>query len=336
MKMKWIFAPISLIYSAISYLRWRLYRAGIFKVMSAKSPVISIGNIALGGTGKTPFVIWLAKKLVEEGYSPVILSRGYGRRNCSREFIIDNPTNACLAGDEPALMSKNIPNVPVIVHPDRYASIQEFGDNGDNIFLLDDGFQHIKLYRNLDIVSLPAEDPFSSGRFFPWGGLRDGLWRLKEADIIILMGENKENYDEIKKRLSPECKIVYAHKKFLSVKNMQGIRLREEVLNAKKVVAFAGICSSRSFTETIEQTGAIICSKIWFRDHHIYTKNDIKKIEIEAERCDADFLVTTEKDAVRLAGFNPRIEVLVICIDIIIDQEAELLKAINEKIKIKH
>ncbi|HHS50762.1 MAG TPA: tetraacyldisaccharide 4'-kinase, partial [candidate division Zixibacteria bacterium] len=329
--MKWLLAPLSWAFATISFLRWKLYRAGVLRQKKASAPVISVGNIAMGGTGKTPCVIWLARRLTDADFSPVVLTRGYGRTHKGRTVLQGDALTARLAGDEPSLMAEKIPDVPIAVHPDRLGSAREVGVCEGRVFILDDGFQHLKLARDFDIVLLLAHDPFSGGRFFPLGGLRDGLWRLREADAIVVVGEG--GIPPELRFLAPDVPVFTAVKSFTGVKTLAGKTVESRVLETSPVLAFAGIGSPESFAETVLATGAELRDSVWFRDHHRYTIADIREIERRAEECNADILVTTEKDAVRLAGITPRLETYVLSITMNINEQDNLLKLIIDRIK---
>jgi len=331
--MRWMFAPISAIYAAGSFFRWKFYRWGIKKARRAPAPVVSIGNIALGGTGKTPCTIWLAKTLANDGYYPAILTRGYGRSIRERLIVEGDIPTARLAGDEPALMASRLTNIPIAIDPDRYGSAREIGGGDGRVFILDDGFQHLKLARDFDLVLLPSNDPFSGGHFFPWGRLRDGLWRLREADAIIIVGDGDKRPAELK-YLAADVPVFRARKVLRGVKTLCGKKLSVKVLEDKPVIAFAAIASPDSFERTLQDVGADIRGRLWFRDHRRFEIGDIRRIEETAERCDADILVTTEKDAVRLAGLESRLEIYIVSIDFVVEGGDELLKLIYEKIAI--
>jgi len=320
--MKWLLTPIAWLFAAISYVRWALYRWGLFlHSKSAPAPVISVGNIAVGGTGKTPCVIWLARGLKEKGFDPVILSRGYGRQTKNRFFLMGDIPQAKLAGDEPALIARRLPVIPIVVHKDRIGSAKEVGGGEKRVFILDDGFQHLKLKRDFDVVLLPADDPFSGGYFLPLGRLRDGLWRLADADAIVLVGER----DRIPDRLLPyRDKIYHAEKLPISLRTLNNAEVPMDSLRGERVVAFSAIGDPASFHRTIAAIGAQIVAAKNYRDHHSFIAKDIRDIETLAAEHDADILITTDKDAVRLAALRPRLATYVMGIEFL-PCESEIL-----------
>ena len=329
--MKRLFAPIlSALFAGGSYVRWKLFRWGIKRACCAPAPVVSIGNIALGGTGKTPCAIWLARALRDRGYFPAILTRGYGRSSRRRLIFEGDIPTARLAGDEPALMAEKLPEIPIAVHPDRCGSAREIGGGEGRLFILDDGFQHLRLARDFDLVLLPAgKNPFSGGHFFPWGRLRDGLWRLQEADAILMVGEG--NIPAELRFLAPDVPVFEADKAFTGLKTLAGKAVPPMVLSEIGVIAFAGIASPQSFVETVKGIGAQVRGTLWFGDHHRFKTDDLRRVEKVAERFDADILVTTEKDAVRMVGLEPRLETYIVSIELKVKEEDKLLNLILEK-----
>ncbi len=273
--------------------------------------MISVGNIALGGTGKTPCTIWLAKTLKSRGYDPVILTRGYKRSVNERIFVMGDVPEARLAGDEPALMTSRLPDIPIVIHKDRVESAKEVGAGEKQVFILDDGLQYLQMKRDYDIVLLPAKDPLSGGKFFPHGKLRDGTWRLDEANAILLVGEKDELPFQLRYL---EDRIFYAKKKPVGLRTLDS-NISMEIIRGKKVVAFCGIGSPDSFVKTLDELGAEVVAQKIFRDHHRFTMDDISDIESLAEEHAVDILITTEKDAARLAGIKPRLTTYVLNID---------------------
>ena len=270
----------------ILHAREKLYTAGILSTMRLNHPVISIGNLTLGGTGKTPLVIALAEGLKSRGRRPVILSRGYGRQN--RDIVIA-ASNWQQAGDEPCLMAQRLHDVPVVVGADRYesgllAERQQLGD----IFILDDGFQHRRLHRDFDIVTVDPAEWNAGEALLPTGRWREpksAISRAHAACVQQIAGT------EIPSLLIPT---------FVVQTQIDGLfrnsaRVATEDLKDRRVVAFAGIAKPERFFDTLRSMGIKPIRTFAFGDHHVYSQRDI-------EHRRGDVLVTTEKDAVRLAG----------------------------------
>jgi tetraacyldisaccharide 4'-kinase len=254
--------------------------------MRLNHPVISVGNLTLGGTGKTPLVIALAEGLKSRGRRPVILSRGYGRQN--RDIVIA-ASNWQQAGDEPCLMAQRLHDVPVVVGADRYesgllAERQQLG----NIFILDDGFQHRRLHRDFDIVTVDPAEWNAGEALLPTGRWREpksAISRAHAACVQEIAGT------EIPSLLIPT---------FVVQTQIDGLfrnsaRVATEDLKDRRVVAFAGIAKPERFFDTLRSMGIKPVRTFAFSDHRVYSQRDIEHLR-------GDVLVTTEKDAVRLAG----------------------------------
>jgi tetraacyldisaccharide 4'-kinase len=277
---------VSSAFRFILHAREKLYTAGILSTMRLNHPVISIGNLTLGGTGKTPLVITLAEGLKLRGKRPVILSRGYGRQN--RDIVIAG-SNWQQAGDEPCLMTRRLNGVPVLVGADRYesgllAERQKLG----NVFILDDGFQHRRLHRDFDIVTV---DPVE------WNGgealLPTGRWREPKSAISRAQAACVQEIADIPIPSLPIPTFVVQTQIDGLFRN--NARVATEELKEKQVVAFAGIAKPERFFDTLRSMGIKPVRTIAFGDHHVYSQRDIEHLRGNA-------LVTTEKDAVRLAG----------------------------------
>jgi tetraacyldisaccharide 4'-kinase len=178
--------PFSLVYGSLAAIHRWLYSAGILRKKKLPRPVVSVGNLTVGGGGKTPLVIWLASALRDRGFRPAILSRGYGRSG-SQPALVDARQPWRLAGDEPFLMASRLDGIPVAVAPDRYeAGLEVLREHEVDLFILDDGFQHRKLERDLDIVVVDNVRRFGNGRLLPAGILREPLTRLVDADLLVV------------------------------------------------------------------------------------------------------------------------------------------------------
>jgi len=317
---------LSLLYRQTIKLRDRLYDTGVFKGRKLPGKVISIGNITVGGTGKTPMVILLANMLKKQGYLPAILSRGYGGKKKSPVNVVSDGAHLLMgymeAGDEPVLSAKSVPGIPVLTGPKRILT-GEFAleTMGADVLILDDGFQHRRLGRDIDIVLLDAARPFGNGRLLPRGPLRESTEALKRADIIVWTGgdndmDEKYGYDGVPPRsltsVCPWCDSApvfrgYHRPKYLT-QAATGKTYPPEYLNGKKVCAFAGIGSPESFRKTLESLGGRVVAFIPFPDHHHYHRKDITVIRGTAAGSTAETIVTTEKDGIKLAEFPSFLE----------------------------
>jgi tetraacyldisaccharide 4'-kinase len=266
--------------------REKLYTAGILTTMRLNHPVVSVGNLTLGGTGKTPLVIALAEGLKSRGSRPVILSRGYRRQN--REILIAG-SNSLQAGDEPCLMAQRLCDVPVVVGGDRYEA-GRFAErqNLGNLFLLDDGFQHRRLHRDVDIVAVDPVEWSAGEALLPTGRWREPKSAIARAHAVCVQ--------EITGTELPSFPIPT----FLVKTQVEGLfknqaPFSETHLKGLAIVAFAGIAKPQRFFETLRSIGINPIRTVAFADHHVYSRRDL-------ERLGGDVLITTEKDAIRLAG----------------------------------
>ncbi|MCK4463594.1 MAG: tetraacyldisaccharide 4'-kinase [Candidatus Omnitrophica bacterium] len=282
----------SLFYIAIIKIWNFCYEKGVFKIHKVDTKIISVGNITLGGTGKTPFAIFLAALLKKQGRSVAILIRGYG-------------------DDEWRMLEKNIPSVPVIKGRDRVESAKEAKRiYNSEILILDDGFQHRRLKRDLDIVLIDARQSFGNERIFPRGVLREPLSALKRADIIVLTKADfgRDNIRNLRITLSggfekhKALEAVYKPMRFLGLRD--GKRLGLEIARNKKICVLSAIADSAYFKYMLKNLGAGLTEIIDYPDHHNYTEKDLAYVEKKAQESGCEFIVTTEKDAVKLSAIS--------------------------------
>lgn len=325
----------SWLYGLIYRIRLSLYHLGIFKQRKLKAKVISIGNITVGGTGKTPLVIYLARKLSERGENPAILTRGYGRKK--KEMVeltkdIYQRLNWEDAGDEPLVMAGRLTDVPILVSKDRGTSghhaAQKFGSH---VLILDDGFQHLKLFRDLDIVVIDASNPFGDGRLLPAGMLREPLSSLKRADVFVLtktdQASGKEELMQTIGEYNPRAPVVESVYQIRSVADFfHGSFVEPKDIENKKAFAFSAIGSPSSFEKSLKKLKIHLLKHRRFRDHHPYSSKEISDLVREAKGVKADFLVTTEKDSVRIPLIKePETPIYVLKIDLTVTQGEQVL-----------
>jgi tetraacyldisaccharide 4'-kinase len=274
-----------------------LYDAGILPTRQASVPVVSVGNITVGGTGKTPLVEHIAKGLASRGRSPAVVMRGYGAA-------------AGRGSDEASLLRANLgPGVPVVEDPDRHAGVERAArDLGADVAVLDDGFQHIALARDLDVVALDATSPFGFGRLLPAGCLREGPRALRRADAIVITRSDlppEADVAELRKhveRVAPEALVVpstYAPKRIEVPGGDTGAR--PESLDGARVAAFCGIGNPYAFGMAIRRLGARLVHARRFPDHHPFSEQDLSEVARDAGARRAEIVLTTQKDAARIA-----------------------------------
>lgn len=335
---------VSLLYRLIITLRNWLYDRKFFRETKLPCPVISVGNITVGGTGKTPCVIWIAQMLQKQGWKPAVLSRGYGGKSSSPVNIVSAGDNVLLssaiAGDEPFLIARSLKNIPVITGPQRILTGKTAIDNfGVNVLICDDAFQHRQIFRDINLVLLDSKSPLGNGHLLPRGSLREPVTALGRADAFILTrsGEAAETNATVGKLAESGNIPVFSstHKPVDVVKGNYSISLSLAELKGKKVCAFTGIAKPDSFNNAILTAGAQIMFFDLFPDHHRFTKKELEHIRGNFLKNGADFLITTEKDGMRLQEFPEflkEIYLLRIKLEMVPDENA-LKNFILEKMK---
>ena len=314
---------LSLLYREIIKLRNRLYDAGLCKQEKLPGEVISVGNITVGGTGKTTMAIMLANMLKKHGYRPAILSRGYGGKKKTPVNIVSDGHHLLMghveAGDEPVLMAKSARGIPVLTSPKRTLTGRVAMEAlGANILILDDGFQHRSLFRDIDIVLLDVTRPLGNGRLLPRGPLRESPGALKRTDIIVWTGgdggpeEKNDTPPRSLHSICPGCDSIPVFRGYHRPKYLiqGGTAYPLGYLDGKRVCAFAGIGSPESFRKTVESLGGRVVAFIPFPDHHRYDRKDIAMIQRIANDLEAEITVTTEKDGIKLVDFPSFLEEL--------------------------
>lgn len=291
-----------------------LYARGLLKCRSLDCPVISIGNLTVGGTGKTPAVELAVRTLLELGRKPAVVSRGYGRRGHGIQVVADAASirmDADEGGDEPFLLARRLPGVPVVVGGHRYDAARHAVERfGVTAIVLDDGFQHRTLAKDLEIVMARARDPWGTGQLLPAGPLREPLSALARADLIVVTGgRDASDVDEVLRATrvyAPDVAVLAAHHVPTECWETSTMRyLPADGLRGQRLVAFAGIGAPEGFRRTLVEAGVIEADFAQFVDHHWYTRDEIRELERRAGRLGAVGLVTTEKDWARLRRLPP-------------------------------
>lgn len=301
--------PLSALYSRILESRARRYASGLAVSHRLPGPVISVGNLTLGGTGKTPFVEFLARRFRFEGRRPAILSRGYGRR--SRRVVVVSTgqgprEEASEGGDEPVELARRLPGVVIVVARHRVDAAHVAEQLGADLFLLDDGYQHLAVRRDVNLLLLDAADPFGGGKFPPLGRLREPLSGLARADAFVFTrverGAPAAATLATVKEWNPDATIFTARFRTIGLWDEKGSRLEGPGLIERRFVAVCGVAQPESFAATLSELDLSAEETIVFADHHRYRERDLKRIRKAAERTGSTWILTTEKDAVKLSG----------------------------------
>ena len=310
------------------------YNIGLFRARRLPCRVVCVGNLTAGGTGKTPTVMALAAACRAAGETVCILLRGYGRRSRGVKVVSEGGEPVLgwqEAGDEAVLLARRLPGVPVVVGEDRFAAgrlaVERFRPQ---LILLDDGFQHRRLYREADLVLLDATDPFGGGCLLPRGRLREPLGGLHRARAFLLtradQGRDVEGLRRRVERVAPGRPIACGVLRLRRLRDLTGGRERAATeIRGKRVLAVCGIGNPDSFHRTVTETGAVVAGSLVFRDHHAFTDADLGRMAEAARTNHAEWIVTTDKDAVRLAGplpFGCPVVVLEVVLEIVEGAEA--------------
>jgi len=312
--------------------RKAMYSLGLKRSYRVPVPVVSVGNITLGGSGKTPMVEWLVESLQELNVPVAVVSRGYKRRHEERTLVVSKWGKVLVSvdegGDEPVMLAKALPMASVVVASHRvegaWVAVKELGAR---LIVLDDGFQHWALARDLDIVVIDGEEGFGNGRLFPAGFLREPLGSLARAHILVLTKRDNPALRKVIRDVAPdvpffvaplEVRRVYAPK--------DGVELTLDDLRNLDAGAFAGIASPESFFRLLKCLGVNLKEVKAYQDHHFYSSRDLEDLALLARR--RGILFTTEKDWIRLEGrdlgFSPFV------VKIALNPPYELFKMVKE------
>jgi tetraacyldisaccharide 4'-kinase len=333
-----VLPPLSTLFSVITRTRNALYERGTFRSTRLERPVISVGNITTGGTGKTPLVEFVARTITDQGKRVCILTRGYGRKDPKQRVIVSDGSsvfsNPSEAGDEPYLLARNLPGVAVISDANRTSA----GEGAikhlrSECFVLDDGFQHRQLTRDLDIVTIDATNPWGGGELLPYGRLREPLESLKRADCLVVT--RCDQADDLSDTLTKLVKLSGDRPIFQSRMNAKRLTTINESTSAlpKRVLAYCAIGNPESFFNSVRQQGIDVVSQRSFRDHHVYTQSEIDKLVSDAHDSGAEALVTTAKDSVKLTDLTVNLPCYSLEIEIEIENAEQFRQMIASVLK---
>lgn len=306
-KLRHLLWPVSLLYWVVAWCRNFFYNIGFFITRRVSVPVVSIGNLSIGGTGKTPAVIFIARHLLDLGYKVGVVSRGYGRRSSGTILVSDGErilANSDDAGDEPYLIASQLTPVPVLVDEDRHrgAAIM-IGRFEPDVLILDDAFQHRGLTRDCDIVLLDASSPLSDYHLFPYGVLREHFGALKRANLVVWTRvDSRSPLPRLKQRVA-DLGIPQIHSEMevnrQLIEAATGEMIPAEQLQGKRILAFCGIAKPLSFYHALIKLGLEPETVRYYPDHYHYSSDDMAYLSGLTEE-NRLTVVTTEKDVVKL------------------------------------
>jgi len=291
---------LSTLYAAVARRRREFFASRPDRRLRLRRPVISIGNLAVGGRGKTPMVACIARLLLEMGEQPAVLSRGYARRRAEDGVVVVSDANGIRAdldrsGDEPLMLAKQLPGCAVLSSPDRYAAGRLAEHHlGTTVHVLDDGFQHLQLDRDIDLVIVAGEDLAPGATTLPGGRLREPPDTLLAADAVLAADESVLSFGPTPRNAPFE---IFRTRRTLGA-------VRDGEVDGPSV-AVAGIARPEQFFDDLRAAGHRLAQTFSFRDHHRYSARDVERLVHAAKKAGAASILTTEKDFVRLLPFRP-------------------------------
>lgn len=337
---RFLLMPFAWLWQGAAAGRRYLYRKKVFNVHRLPRPVIGVGNLALGGSGKTPFVIFLAQYLVNHGVHVAIISRGYGRGSSGRVVVRRGGdvirVGESSVGDEALMMARALPQATVIVAEDRVAAAEEaIKASGAQIILLDDAFQNCKVKKDLDVLLIDARRP--PGPVFPAGYYREGVAAARDADLVVFTkcraGDRRDDWKKLFQKSgasAPQVEVRFSPAYLRPLNRDERLSLGK--LEGAKVLAFAGIADFDHFAEDLAEAGAVVARRRPFSDHHVFTHADLADAEGTALVAGCDFLVTTAKDEARLEGWRPAVLTYVLEQSVEIVSEFDVLNDFLDRI----
>jgi tetraacyldisaccharide 4'-kinase len=340
-----LLAPLGALYASAVRARRALYRTGLLRAHRVDAPVISVGNITAGGTGKTPLVESIARMVASQGKRACILTRGYGRKDPGRRVVVsDGQTvlaDARAAGDEAFLLAEKLLGVAAVISDaNRTAAARwAIANLASEVFILDDGFQHLALARDLDILVIDASNPFGGGRLLPRGRLREPLNAIQRAGCVVITRSNQTTeLASLKETIKPFVgakPIITSKAKTIRLKPLAPSLGPEGVDMPQPVGAFSGIGNPQSFLAHLKLDGHSICYTRTFADHHDYQQSDIDEVVTAARANGANALVTTAKDAVKLRSLSFDLPCYVLEIELEFSDEPALREIVRSAIAAK-
>lgn len=343
-----IFAPLSQLWDMVYRTRRILYEYGVFKKTTFKVPVISVGNLAFGGTGKTPTIIWLAEWMISHGLTPVVLTRGYkgqlehssGLLKSGQKFRL-NPYDY---GDEPLMISNKMSRGAVIVGKERSKNLLKyFAEVKPDVVLLDDGFQHLQIHRSFNIVLFDATMEMKLYKTAPLGYLREGLSALRDADALIITRADMVSEEKIK-NLIGLISHHFHHKPSIALTSYRPLGVFDvhdkyifsnHELKGLKAIAVTAIASPEAFYRYLESFGVTILERVSFPDHYFFTPEDVNELLIKASQHSA-IIICSEKDMVKMKRVSMDSRLLFTKVKVeFISGESELVQGLSKVLQLE-
>lgn len=338
-------APLSLAYAAAVKIRSALFRRRILEIKSVGVPVISVGNITTGGTGKTPLVEWIASHLASRGQRVCVLTRGYRRSNPAERVVVSDGEQIAAdteqSGDEAMMLARSLAGkAAVVCDADRVAGANWAVENlGPDVLILDDGFQHMRIRRDFDIVAVDATNPWGNGLLLPAGILREPITSLSRADCIVVTRARETIPASLQDRIrqatnAPTFRATTVMRRIRALESTHNGTV-EETLRNQPLAAFCGIGNPKAFFQQLRDERFELRHTQAFRDHHKYSQAEIDRLCREAADAGARALITTAKDAVKLESMRFALPCYVVEIDVQIERPDEVFALIDDAIQAK-
>ena len=336
--------PAGLLYRGGVEVRNFLYRRGALPTRRLPAAVLSVGNLTMGGSGKTPFVAYLAGQFRESGRRVAVVSRGYGGASHPTPLVVSKGTGplvtAAEAGDEPVLLSQILPAVVVIVCRDRWSAGRLASERfGSDLILLDDGYQHRRLARDFDLLLVDAGRGFGNGRMPPCGPLREPLRELARCDALVVTGSADQTHQGAAQARKVLTHLGLSKPVFRCERRCDGFsrldsaeRLAPEALNGMKAVAFSGIAHPEGFESDLRSLGVKLVDSVRFRDHQPLGPRELARVAESVKRARPEVLVTTEKDRARLGTLRMPLPTFTLRIRMAPVEENELMALVKQRL----
>ena len=334
-----IFTPMSWVMGAAISLMDFMRIHGLMKTKESSLPLISVGNLTYGGTNKTPFVEMLAEYANSKGVKAGIVTRGYTGRSKCVTIIRNGEGKRDIAGDEPLLLSRKLPDIPVAIARQRIEGVNALRDSGIELVIADDAFQHRSLARDCDIVLIDSICPFGSGKLTPAGVMREKINALSRADIVVLTKADMVTCEELESLRERVKEFVPEEKIFTSVLKHDGwlmFGMNELPKAGMNVFAFSAIGSPESFRMSVNEHGLILAGEKHYRDHHRYTHKELENLCMLAKKNNADAMICTEKDLYNLPEqftWNMRMPLIVPKVKAVVNEHEKFFDALTECMK---
>ncbi|CAN5879951.1 tetraacyldisaccharide 4'-kinase [soil metagenome] len=335
-----VLPSLSALYGAVTQTRLAAYNRGLLRVTKLAAPVISIGNLTTGGTGKTPLVEWVSRTLARKQRRRVcILTRGYGRPDPRSRVVVSDGstvlTNATEAGDEPFLLAQNLRGIAAVISdPNRIAAGRWAIDNlGAEVFVLDDGFQHLALARDLNILTIDATNPWGGEKLLPAGSLREPRSGLSRADCVIVtrayQSDELVSLEAEIRRLIGSRPVVTSEMIIKGISRMKSERREGLVSLPQPAAAFCAVGNPESFFKLLRREGIDLVFTRAFPDHYQYTQADVDSLTQKSRQVGARSIITTAKDAVKLQPSKFELPCYVMHIEISIGDEDRIIQMVD-------